>query len=82
MRVALIGSGYVVRNGAAFYYQIIERNRATERSNPLAPRPSCRCMRTHTLNYASKLPSVYLSQACCSAGEQLFDDSCSLRPSS
>ena len=82
MRVALIGSGYAVRNGAAFSYQIIECDRATERSNPLAPRPSCHCMRTPTLNYAPKLPLVYPSQACCGAGEQFFDDSFSLRPPS
>ena len=39
-------------------------------------------MRTPTLNCAGKLPSLYASQAGCIAGEQIFDDCCSLRPSS
>ena len=82
MRVVLIGSGYAVRNGAAFSYLIVECDCATECSNRLAPRPSCRCMRSPTLNYASKLPSVYPSQTCCVAGEQFFADSFILRPSS
>ena len=39
-------------------------------------------MRTPTLDRAGNLPSVHFSQGCCVAGEQIFDDSHSFRPSS
>ena len=39
-------------------------------------------MCTPTLKYAGKLPSDDRSRAGCAAGEQIFDDSLSLRPSS
>ena len=80
VRVALTGSGYVLRNGAVLSGFIVECNRATERSNRLAPKPSCCYVRTPTLDCASNLPLVYPSQACCGAGEQFFDDSFTSRP--
>ena len=39
-------------------------------------------MRTPTHEYAGNLPSFYPSQPSCVAVEQVFDDCCSLRPSS
>ena len=82
MRVAFILTLCLVENGRAFRGFIFEHDRATGAKSSLAPRPSCGCMRTPSLNYAWKLPSDARSQACCIAGEQIFDDSLSMRPSS
>ena len=81
MRVALAGSRHMVRNGAAFCCIFVERNRASGAQSLCCGGPTCGCVRTPTHEHAGNLPSFYPSQPSCVADEQVFDDSCSLRPS-
>ena len=81
MRVAITGSGHMVQNGGAFCCFFVECNCASGAQSLCCGGPTCGCVRTPTHEYAGKLPSVYRSQPSCVAGEQVFDDCCSLRPS-
>ena len=82
MRVALTGSGSMVPNGSAFCCFIVEHSRTSGAQSSCCRGPTCGCVRTPTDKCAGNLPSIYYSQPSCVAGEQVFHDSCSMRPSS
>ena len=71
----------MVRNGGAFCGFSVRCNHASGAQSSCCGGPTCGCMRTPTHECAGYLPSFYPSAASCVAGEQVFDDSCSLRPS-